>query len=133
MRSVAAGGAEGTGRRFGFVVGSAFIALALFAYWRGGRTSAVVIALVGGALVLAGRVIPLQLGPVERGWMALAYAMSRVTTPVFMGLMYFLVLTPIGLARRALGRNSLVRSPTGDSYWVRRGIGARRSDLERQF
>ncbi len=125
--------AKEKGRRFGLVVGAAFLALAAFSYWRGRHTSAVVLGLLGGALALAGLIIPRQLGPVERGWMVLAHAMSRVTTPIFMGLIYFLVFTPVGLARRALGKNALVRPATGGSYWVPRAIGARRSDLERQF
>jgi hypothetical protein len=65
--------------------------------------------------------------------MAFAHALSKVTTPVFMGLVYFLVFTPVGVVRRVLGKNALVRPSVGGSYWVSRGVGARRSDLERQF
>lgn len=121
------------GRRFGLVVGTAFLALAGFAHWRGGHTAVGVLGILGGALALAGLVIPGKLGPVERVWMALAHAMSRVTTPVFMGLIYFIVFTPVGLVRRALGKNALVRPASDGSYWVSRAAGARRSDLERQF
>lgn len=132
-RVVAQTNAEAKGRKFGLVVGSAFLALAAFAYWRGGRISVIALGMLGGSLILAGLVIPGRLGPVERGWMALAHAMSKVTTPVFMGLIYFVLFTPIGLARRAMGKNALVRPSANGSYWVPRGVGARRSDLERQF
>ena len=65
--------------------------------------------------------------------MAFAHALSKVTTPVFMGLIYFLVFTPVGLVRRVLGKNALVRPSANGSYWVSRRVGARQSDLERQF
>ena len=32
---------------------------------------------------------------------------SRVTTPVLLGLVYYMVFTPVGLARRLVGRNPL--------------------------
>jgi hypothetical protein len=55
-------------------------------------------------LMVGGVVVPRKLGPVERAWMAAAHRVSKVTTPVIMGIVYFLVLTPIGLVMRLLGR-----------------------------
>jgi hypothetical protein len=121
------------GRKFGLVVGAAFLALAAFAYWRASHRTAAVFGVIGGALVLAALSIPHKLGPVERTWMALARAISRITTPIFMAVLYFVVLTPFALVRRLLGKNALVRPAVGGSYWVSRAAGARKGDLERQF
>lgn len=88
---------------------------------------------LGGALVLGGLLIPGRMGPVHARWMALALVISKVTTPVFMGLIYFGLFTPMGLVRRLLGKNALVRPDTG-TFWVSRPAGpGRRSDLTRQF
>ena len=101
--------------------------------WRHHDVAPVVMWWLGGALVVAGVLIPGRLGPVYRGWMGFAHALSRITTPIFMGLIYFVVFTPIGLVRRAFGANSLVR-PSGPSFWIARAPGAaRRGDLKRQF
>jgi hypothetical protein len=35
--------------------------------------------------------------------------MSKVTTPVIMGIVFFLVITPIGVMRCRFGKDSLVR------------------------
>ncbi len=35
--------------------------------------------------------------------------MSKVTTPIIMGIVFFLVITPMGLVRRILGKDSLAR------------------------
>lgn len=122
------------GRRFGGTVGGAFLLLAAISWWRGHAVPATVCGSLGGLLVLAGLVVPTHLGGVERGWMRLAHAISRVTTPVVMGIIYFVVLTPIGLLRRHLGRNPLVHTEEAQGFWRHRPAEARRSQsMDRQF
>ena len=132
------------GRRFGLTVGGAFLVLAAIVWWRaqGSLASTVdapdawrlrhwlaaVLVAAGASLIMAGLVLPARLGPVERAWMGLAHAMSRVTTPIAMGAIYFLVFTPIGALMRALGKNPLGAGPAG---WAPRP--RTRSDLTRQF
>ena len=121
------------GRSFGLTVGIAFLVIAGVLAWRDFETGASVTGTLGAVLVLAGHVIPGRLGPVYRAWMGLAIAISRVTTPIVMGIIYFGLFTPVGLVRRALGRNALVRRPAETGYWIARDEGARRSDLTHQF
>ena len=121
------------GRKFAFTVGIAMLVLAGIVLWRGHRTISWGLGGAGALLILAGLVVPTRLGPVERAWYGLAAAISKVTTPIVMGILYFVVLTPAGLLMRLFGRNSLVRSSSDGSAWVRRPENARRSDLERQF
>jgi hypothetical protein len=119
------------GRKFGLLVGGAFLLFGGISYWRGHDTAPLVLWALGGALVLAGLLIPGHLGPVYRGWMGFALLLSKVTTPIMMGLIYFVIFTPMGLVRRLMGRNTLVR-PQGSSFWITRE-SVRRSDLTRQF
>ena len=130
---ISAGLTTGELRKFAFTVGVAFIAFAGISLLRGHTATPRILAAVGGLLLLAGLTIPSKLGPVYRAWMRFGESLSKVTTPVFMGVVYFLVLTPIGLLKRAFGPSSLLR-PKGTSYWVERGPGpARRGNLERQY
>jgi len=79
-------------------------------------------------------VLPTRLGPVQRAWMGLAAALSRVTTPVFLGVVYFGAILPMGLLLRALGRNPLAHPGPQASRWIARPVEARsRRDMERQF
>ncbi len=121
------------GRRFAFTVGAAFLVLAAALLWRNRTTAALVTGGLGTCLLLAGLAIPGRLGPVFQAWMGLARLLSKITTPIFMGVIYFGLFTPIGLARRILGRNPIARSPDGTSYWVPRPAGRGRGDMERQF
>ena len=133
-KGIPAGLTSREGRRFGLTLGSAFLVFGGLAYWRGAPTTASVFAAFAGALILAGLTIPTFLGPVERGWMAAAHAMSRVTTPIVMAAMYLLVVTPVGLARRMFGGNPLSHLRTRHGYWKPRPEGRRRGwSMRRQF
>lgn len=120
------------GRRFGVTLGTAFATLGALIWWRGPAGFALGLAGAGLLLIVAGLLIPGRLGPVERVWMALAHAISKVTTPIVMSIVYFGVLLPTGLIRRTVGRNPLRHASSKDSAWIRRDDSPR-SDLERQF
>ena len=135
------------GRRFGLTVGAAFLVLAFLLWWRAqGSLSGLLVAPVvlhkrhvlaalfalgGASLMLAGLTLPTHLGGIQRAWMALAQGLSKVTTPMFMAAVYFLVLTPTAIVMRLLGRNPLVSARPGASAWIPRA--QQTSDLERQF
>ncbi len=124
------------GRRFAFTLGFAFALLALITWWRGRDNPPVVFGVLAAVILISGLAVPAALEPIERAWMALAHALSRITTPIFMGIVYFLLLVPVGLIRRVTGRNALVRKPVDGSYWINRAAAepeARRRRMERQF
>jgi len=121
------------GRRFAFTVGGAVLVLGAIAWWRGHGEMAIALAAIALLLGALGLLVPTHLGPVSRAWMGLALAISKVTTPIVMGVIFFGVIAPIGLLLRILGRGPL-RSPHGaTSRWHRRDGDARRSNLSRQF
>ena len=119
------------GRKFAFTLMAAFGVLAGIGWWRGSERGALIFGVVAGAFALGGLLVPGKLGPVYRGWMGFALALSKITTPIFMGLVYFVVITPIAVIRRAVGGNPL-RAHSGASGWVDRHK-ASRGDLTRQF
>ncbi len=120
------------GRKFGLTVGAAFGVLAAIGFWRGHVIAPVVLLVPGLLLILAGAAIPGHLGPVYRIWMRGAHVISKVTTPLFLSIVYLLVLTPAGLLMRGLGRNPLRHQRSGSGYWIMREPG-QRTDLDRQF
>jgi len=121
------------GRKFGLLVGGAFLLLGVLLWRRTHLTAAYVAATLAVALIVGGLAVPAQLGPVYRAWMALAKAISKVTTPVFMSVIFFLVLTPAGILVRLFGHRPLTRSRENSSYWQSRAPGSRRGDLDHQF
>lgn len=121
------------GRRFAFTVGAAFLLLGALLWWRDAVTAARVVVAIGATLSVAGLLAPGFLTPVYHAWMGLARVISKVTTPIFLGIVYYLVITPMGLLMRLFGRQPLVHRSVDGSYFVGRASGARRGNLERQF
>lgn len=52
---------------------------------------------------------PASLRHLYAAWMKFGLLMSRVTTPVVLGVTFFVVLTPVAIVRGLLGRDSLAR------------------------
>ena len=122
-------------REFGLLVGGVLCALGILLWWRG-RDSSPYFVFSGSALMVAGAVVPIVLKPLQKVWMTLAILMSWVMTRVFLSLLFFLALTPIGLIMRLTGKDllGLKRDPSQGSYWNRRERGARLpQDYEKQF
>ena len=75
------------------------------------------------ALFTAAGVVCLGLGAraafIHRGWTALGDALGRIVSPIVLGVLYFLVLTPFGLAARMFRRDPLGLRPDPklDTYW----------------
>jgi len=108
------------GRKFGGTLAAGFGALALLAFWRHRVQTSEILAAVSLFALLASLFAPTRLRPVERAWMGLGHAISRVTSPIFFTVLYLVVLTPAGILRRNFGKSPLARSRAQTSFWVRR-------------
>ncbi len=120
-------------RKFGLLVGGVFVALGGLFWWRDSGRAAAILWGVGGPLMALGLAAPALLRPVYRAWMGLALLISRVTTPVIMAVLYFVVMTPVGLLARAFGHRPLERGGKDRELWLVRQPADRKSDMERQF
>jgi Saxitoxin biosynthesis operon protein SxtJ len=131
---VPAGLSRSEARRFGLTIGAAFLALAGVLWWRGRVLPAEIAGSLGVVLVLTGLIFPGSLPPVHRVWMAGALAISKVTTPIVLAVLYFGVLTPIGLMRRLFGGSPIDAKRGPGSLWVERvPQGRAPADMEHQF
>jgi hypothetical protein len=62
-------------------------------------------------------------------WMSFARFVGRVNTIILLTVVYLLVITPVGIGMRLMGRNCL-RTPVHGSLWTGHSES---EDLERQF
>lgn len=62
-----------------------------------------------GVLALMALVAPMALRPVYTGWMKFGLFMSRIMTPLIMGIVFYLVVTPMGLVLRLIGKDFMAR------------------------
>lgn len=117
------------GRAFALTLAGGFLFLALMAYWRHAPRAAAVAVVVATVSLLAATVLPGKIEPIRYAWMKLGEGIGYVTTPLVMAIVYYLVVTPIGLLKRArpVGR------PTEASSWYQRSPLPGRERMERQF
>ena len=78
-------------------------------------------------------VAPLSLRPVYRGWMRFGLLLSRVTTPIVMGLVFYVVITPFALTLKLARKDAMKRKiDNRDTYRVTRE-NVREDSLEHPY
>ena len=106
-------------RKFGVVVGGfLFVLGSLLFAWRHRTTAGAVLAIAGAILLLLSAVAPSLLAAPHRGWLKFSHVLGTVNGFLFLSIVFFLVLTPLGLLLRLFGRNELRRrGPAPASMW----------------
>jgi Saxitoxin biosynthesis operon protein SxtJ len=108
-------------RSFGLLVGGIFGLIALWPLvWRQEPPRAWALALAV-ALIVPALVAPRILAPAYRLWMKLAEVLAWINTRILLGVVFYGMVTPIGLVMRMLKRDPMRRQlePLGDSYRLR--------------
>lgn len=111
----------GSERSFGLVFTAVFIIIGLWPLKVGGDMRLWALGVASAFLIIA-LVAPRALRPLNLLWFKFGQLLHHVVTPVVMGLLFFLVVTPVGLLMRATGKDPmrLRRDPTAASYWIER-------------
>ena len=128
-------------RNFGFLIGGVVCAVSLFVLYRHGSSAATMGGLVVGALfIVLGVEWPHVLGLPHRLWMKLAAKLLWVNTRIILTVLFTLVVVPMGLIARLLGRDLLGVALDADtpSYWQKRDGASgdhtvEQKRMERQF
>jgi len=79
---------------------------------------------------------PSILGPLNQAWAKFGLLLGRVINPVILGVVFFLVVTPMAVIRRLLGKDSLhlKSNPDLKSYWIDRSpAGPKFGSMTKQF
>jgi hypothetical protein len=106
-------------RKFGLLFVVVFLVLATMAFMRHSRLHLLFEALAGVTLLFA-MLSPRWLAPANRLWMRFGLLLGKIISPIVLGVLFFVVFTPIGLLMRMFGRDILGRSfdKSATSYWV---------------
>ena len=108
-------------RHFGFLVGGIFGLIGLWPMlWRHQSPRLWALALTV-LLVVPALVAPRTLAPVYRVWMAAGEVLAWINTRIILGVVFYLVVTPIGLVMRLTNHDPMRRKfeQAGESYRVR--------------
>jgi hypothetical protein len=121
-----------------FALGAvAFCAAAAWFIARRGQAGSAAVAILGAGAVAGGigLVWPAILRPVYRLWMVAAYPIGWTVSHLVMAVLFFLVITPIGLMIRACGRDPMQRrfDRSARTYWKPRADDRDTRRYFRQF
>ncbi len=65
--------------------------------------------------------LPKLLAPFNNAWFYLGYFLGKITSPLILGVIFFILITPIAFFTRFLGRDELkLKKIKTISYWVNR-------------
>ena len=121
----------GSNKNFGIVF---FIVFLLIAVWPliDGQSLRVWSLIVSLIFLVLGLLNSKLLNPLNLAWVKFGKILGKVVAPIVLGVIYFIIVTPIGLFLRLFGKDLLqIKFSKNNSYWIKRekNIGP----MKRQF
>jgi len=108
-------------KKFGWFFTAVFSFFAAYSYskvWEIFAIAALVIALLFAAVTL---LCPQLLSSLNRLWYALGVLLGKIVSPIVLGLIFFVLITPVSLVTRLFGRDELkMKKRNVESYWTDR-------------
>lgn len=104
-------------RSFGVSVGTVLLMIAAYLLWRGRLPAAEIAAAVGAVLVVLGYQRPRWLKYPSAAWWKLALVLGYANARIILTLIFSLVLVPLGLIWRLIGRDPLSRRRSSWTGW----------------
>ena len=73
------------------------------------------------------------LTPLNKLWIKFGFFLGAIVSPIIMGIVYFLVVTPIGIFMRFLGKDLLKKDKVKNvsTYWIKRD--KQKNTMKKQF
>ena len=108
----------GSNRSFGIVFFVVFLIIATYPLINGDelRLWSLIISII---FLLLGLVNSKILNPFNKLWFKFGIFLGKIISPLVMGIIFFLVVTPIGLLMRLLNKDLLnLRFNNNGSYWI---------------
>jgi hypothetical protein len=122
-------------RAFGWVFVIVFLVIAVWPLVLGG-TARWWSLIVGGLVMVVTLAAPSLLTIPNRLWLRFGLLLHRIVSPVVLAVMFYSVVTPMGLLMRAFGKDflRLRRSDSAASYWIKRDPpGPQPDSMSNQF
>ena len=118
-------------RSFGIVFFVVFLLITLYplTYSQDIRVWSAIISIIFLVLGLLNSKI---LTPLNKLWFKFGIFLGKIISPIIMGIIFFLVVTPIGLVMRIFGKDLLrLKKDNSNTYWINRPNSE--SNLKNQF
>ena len=121
----------GSNKSFGIVFFVVFLIVALYPLVNSKdiRIWSLVISVI---FLFLGLINSRLLTPLNKLWFKFGIFLGKIFSPIIMGIIFFLVVTPIGLIMRVLGKDLLnLKYNKDESYWIKKS--GPKSKMKNQF
>ncbi len=107
---------------FGLFFTGVFVVLGLYGLWVVWPSILNIVFFVFSAILATVTLLkPLLLTPLNRAWYQLGLFLGRIVSPIVLGILFFLLITPVALVIGIAGRDALrLRRKKVDTYWIDR-------------
>jgi len=121
-------------REFGLTMGVILVILGGVALWRGRPTYPYLFG-CGALFAAAGLALPAALKPLQKAWMAFGIMLGFVMSRVVLAILFYAVITPIGLATKIFGMDVLDQriDKKANTYWKDRAEVKTKESYENQY
>ena len=122
-------------RSFGITFGIIFLIIAGFLFHIE-RESFQLFIVISSIFIFIGLLIPIILKPIYVAWMSFAVILGWFMTRFILSLLFYLIVTPIGLITRVLGKDflELKKEASNGSYWNQRESSLEKNqNYDKQF
>lgn len=123
-------------RTFGLLFIGVFAILGVYGLWKGWSAEVIkTFFIISGVLVIVTLLAPKLLTPFNKAWYQLGLFLGEVVSPIVLGILFFIVITPVALAMRLAGRDALkLRKQNVESHWIdRKPPGPEPESFKEQF
>ena len=112
---------QSSNRSFGLLFFIVFIVVGLWPVIKG-ETANIYLILISLFFLIFGLINSKILSPLNKAWIKFGEILGLIIAPIIMALVYFIILTPISLIVRMLGKDLLGLKflKKQDTYWTRR-------------
>ena len=108
-------------KKFGLFFSGIFALMTAYAYLKFRSEFAIFELMTSALFAIAAFLTPQILTPLNRLWFSLGLLLGKIVSPIALGLIFFLLITPVALVARLFGRDELkIKKRTVKSYWVDR-------------
>ena len=108
-------------RSFAFTFAVVFFLIAGFLWWKESDYFQILL-IVSLIFAVVGQFFSRYFTPLNRLWRQFGHLLHRIISPIILGLMFFIVITPFGVIMRLFGYDPMHKNydASASSYWIPR-------------
>jgi hypothetical protein len=105
-------------KKFGLFFAAVFMLFASYLFFTGSQQYAIACLVVSIIFAIVSYAKNDLLLPLNKAWMGLGLLLGMIISPIVLGIIFFLIFTPVGLCMRLFGRDELrLKKLEANTYW----------------